>query len=659
MLGSWDATHLKLLQMSTRVFALIVGIDEYKSGSIWNLQSCVDDAKNMKRWLMDDLNVPKDQISLLLDRQATKLKIEDTFTQHLVNNPSIERGDAIFIYFAGHGSSLTAPPDWYQDGSKTCAVQVLCPYDHDTKNAQGRITGISDRSLRAMIEQLAAAKGNNITLFLDCCFSPSQTTLNILDRRITRWTPTTKASPDDLYRDIWPGARGSLHVSKLGFYDPDLKSHTTLLACPQGDKALEGKEGGRFTSTFLHTVPQLPLHRTSYSQLFDHLLERAGESQRYLCLGVHKSRVLFDDVPFPADRRLSLATLDSETKLIRVEIGDIHGIVEGSEVSLHLHNRLHSHNPSIASAIVEEVRPSSCLVRAKSHFPTVPKTCWAKISRWNNRRPFRVHLKSTFTTFIRMWKLRGKISSKPGASSSPSGLNVLRVKHPNLADISVTMGRKEATVIQHNPVILDQEQRVVTIQKTDGEEVIDDAARFNLYLSHRNRASPLRSLIQMELYQLDPSSWSKSGVNSLHNATATIPYETGAIYQVLLRNNSKTDLWPYLAYMDPSRYRISMLYHPDASSEEPPLRSRGTLEIGSGKPGSEALSFALADQKHHDYGYLKLFLCSVPVDMRVLEQDPESSFVSDFEIKSATNHRSKPPIWDAMLASVVFIRHPE
>jgi len=77
--------------MSNRVFALIVGINRYMSGDIWNLHSCDNDAKHMKRWLIDGLNLPKDQIRVLLDNQATKLKIEDSFMEHLVNNAAIEK----------------------------------------------------------------------------------------------------------------------------------------------------------------------------------------------------------------------------------------------------------------------------------------------------------------------------------------------------------------------------------------------------------------------------------------------------------------------------------------------------------------------------------------------------------------------------------------
>lgn len=418
-----------LLLMSTRVFALLVGIDNYKSGNIWNLHSCVEDAKRMKRWLMDGLNVPKDQIRVLLDSQATKKMIEDSFMEHLVNNAAIEKNDAIIIYFAGHGSSLVAPPDWFQEADNMAEVQVICPYDHDTNTTQGRIAGISERSFHALIDDLSSTKGNNITLILDCCFSPAQTPRNILDRRITRYTRTTKAITDDLYRGLWTGARGKPHTSHLGFFNPASTTHMLLAACSLGDKATEDKEGGKFTTNLIRAMSELPLHRTSYTHLIDHLVQTTPDSQRSVCLGRHKDRTVFNDVPFVTDKRLSFATLESGTLQLKVEVGAIHGIVEGSELTIYLHNHLCSRNPPIACALVSELHPTWCYVRIKSQTSKVPTTCWAKVSKWNNHRPFRVNLKSTLTSFVRIWKLRRTIPTKVGGLPSKGGLNILRVRH--------------------------------------------------------------------------------------------------------------------------------------------------------------------------------------------------------------------------------------
>ncbi|KAJ3507631.1 hypothetical protein NLJ89_g6195 [Agrocybe chaxingu] len=580
--------------------------------------------------------------------------------EHLVNNPAIEEGDGILIYFAGHGSSLPAPPDWFQSNATHNAnVQVLCTYDHDTKSAQGRVSGISDRSFHALLDDLASSKGNNITVFLDCCFTPSRMKSDGLNRRVTRWTSTGKATPDDLYRDLWSGARGK-HSPRSGFFTEDLPSHVLLAACPADGKAIEGKEGGKFTNSFLHIVSQLPLHNTPYPQLMECLRETLAGHQQAVCNGKYKHRNLFNGVPFDIDRRLSSATLSTATRLLKIDVGDIHGIVEGTEFSLHFHNRRNSHNSSIAFAVVSEVHATWCFARVKPQEARVPETCWAKVRRWNNCRPFRVHLKATLSSFLRMWKLGHTLPAKAGHSqSSLNGLNILKVKQPDLADISLNIGRQYVTVVQHKPVLSDDEKWTVKIEGKTGPEVIDDAARFNMHLVRKNLKSPLRNLVQMELYRLDPLSWSKSGVNYLRDGIATIPYEAGAIYQVLLRNRSKVDLWAYLAYMDPTKYSITMLYCPDSSDQIPPLPSQGFLEIGAGKQGSEALSFTISEHKHIQVGYLKLFLSSTPTNMNTLEHDPLPRWSTELDSDGITSSFSMIPIWDTELASIELINHPD
>ncbi|PPQ98711.1 hypothetical protein CVT24_003420 [Panaeolus cyanescens] len=644
--------------MATRVFALLIGIDSYKSGNIWNLHSCTEDVDRLRHWLVDDLKVPPDQIHSLLDSQATKQRIEDTFMEHLVNNPCIEEGDAIIIYFAGHGSSMPAPQGWFEDSS-TGPVEVLCTYDFDTKSPQGRITGISDRSFNSMMAELSAFKGNNITVILDSCFSSPS---DILERRNTRWTPTFKAVSDDLYRGLWNNARKLPYSDKQGFFNSKTTTHTLLAACGPGQQAAEDKSGGKFTSSLLHALHELPLHRTTYAQLIDHLVFNAPDVQQYSCVGQLKQRNLFNDVPFPIDTRFSSAALDPASGLMKVEIGTIHGVVEGTEFSLHLHNHRHSRNPMIATLVATDVRPTFSFGRPKSPSETLPKVCFARITRWNNRRPFRVYLKSTITSFFKSWRLRRTLPTKPGSAPTKGGLNVLRVKHPDLADISLKLRYRGVEVTQHYPLFTHKHDHVVKIPDKTGSEVIDEAACFNHHLLRKNNTNPLGGQVHMELYRLDPTTWTKSGPNLMKNGIATVEYERGAIYSITIRNTSKYDLWPYLMYMDPHTYGITTLYHPDLSVPEPPLKRNGRLDIGTGKPQSEALSFALEESNHHDSGYLKLFLSSVPVPMHTLEHssNPDSHrdiFGFDHNPPKRTSTNMKAAVWDTDLASIAFTRH--
>jgi len=184
---------------------------------------------------------------MLLDKHATKENIEKSFLRHLVHNENIQRGDAIVIYFCGHGSTVPAPNGWFHEGSVSGTAEVLCSYDFGHRG----VVGISDRSLQSMLEELSNAKGDNIAVVLDSCFAPLQSPSNIRDRRHTRWTPSDKlVTSQDLLAGLWPAANKQEYPRGVGFCNTTNSAYTLLAACSPGEKAVEGKDGGKFTSAF-------------------------------------------------------------------------------------------------------------------------------------------------------------------------------------------------------------------------------------------------------------------------------------------------------------------------------------------------------------------------------------------------------------------------
>ncbi|ETW80513.1 hypothetical protein HETIRDRAFT_434594 [Heterobasidion irregulare TC 32-1] len=562
--------------MAARVFALIIGVDQYKSSRIWNLSSCVDDAQNIKRWLLNDLHVPRDQICILLDDKATKRAIEDCFMSHLVSNAAIEPGDAILVYFAGHGSRLLAPEGWY---NASCArVEMLCPHDHDTRSWEGRVSGITDWSMHAMMQELCSVKGDNITLILDCCFSPTPSRMNIRSRRCTRWTPTVKVTSDDLYAGLWRGALGSnVNTNGQGFCQRTAPTHITLLACGAGERAMEDKEGGKFTGALLEAMGKAPIHY---------------ESQHAICAGQNYERTLS-------------------------------GIEAG----------------------------------------------WARITKWNNRPPFRIHLKKTCSSFMQWWNLRRKLPSKMEQMVSTGGLNIVRVKKASHADVSLQRLEKHIVVEHHDPLIAANCPRIVHIPVNDmalDTDIIDAAARFHLQLHRKNSHGLLCDKLSMSLYRLDGDEWSKAGDNLLIEGRANLSVEKGTIYSVVLENQSNIDLWPYLFWMDASGYIISSVYQPDPSIASAPLAKRSHLQIGTGFTGSEALSFNLLDNDEYSSGFLKLFVSTNYVPMSIVEQG--SNMGSGDAVKSVASGAEEPlpdlpetskELWDTLVACVTIFRGEE
>ncbi|KAF7319552.1 hypothetical protein HMN09_00294700 [Mycena chlorophos] len=382
------------MQPPIRIFALIIGIDKYESGAVWNLESCVDDAYRIRQWLRNDLKVPKDHICMLLDRHATKDNIEKAFLRHLINNDAIQRGDAIVVYFAGHGSSVDAPEGWFYPGSFGGKAEVLCSYDF---GMQG-VVGVSDRCLQSMVEELSKTKGDNIAVILDACFAPVQSPSNVRARSHTRWTPAGKLTPNDLITSLWRGASKRPYPRGVGFYNAKSTAYTLLTACSPGEKAMEGKDGGKFTSAFLQTARETPLHSASYVSLLQQILPKVKESQKPVFSGATK-RPIFNAVPFRPDQTYFQTDSVREPKVLRIERGSVHGVVAGTKFSVHAYNYSPC-NPAIAHVSVTDVHPTWSFGSATR---TVPSGSWAQIRQWNDQGFFRSRSKRSLHTLLHLF----------------------------------------------------------------------------------------------------------------------------------------------------------------------------------------------------------------------------------------------------------------
>jgi hypothetical protein len=164
------------------VFALIVGIDNYRGFPLNALHGCVVDSINVANYLQsivsghvetltsdqsvfNFLGTPsKSPIVTLQNGAASRSNIIEVFKAHLINNDNIKQGDAIIFYFAGHGSRQKVPHGWRTDGwfPEEDMVEVICPHDYALRDNRDNIPGIPDRTMGALLIDLANNKGNNI-----------------------------------------------------------------------------------------------------------------------------------------------------------------------------------------------------------------------------------------------------------------------------------------------------------------------------------------------------------------------------------------------------------------------------------------------------------------------------------------------------------------
>lgn len=83
--------------------ALIVGIDNYKE--VNNLSYACSDANGIKEILISNFDFPKENVTVLLNEEATKSNIMSEFMKLAGEN--IEVDDRIIFFYAGHGHTIS------------------------------------------------------------------------------------------------------------------------------------------------------------------------------------------------------------------------------------------------------------------------------------------------------------------------------------------------------------------------------------------------------------------------------------------------------------------------------------------------------------------------------------------------------------------------
>lgn len=101
--------------------ALIIGINQYKNVS--PLSYAVSDAEEVRDVLINELNFPQENITYLVDGEATKECILRAFMRFTAVDVDLD--ERIFVFFAGHGHTRTGVRG---------EVGYLVPYDADIKD---------------------------------------------------------------------------------------------------------------------------------------------------------------------------------------------------------------------------------------------------------------------------------------------------------------------------------------------------------------------------------------------------------------------------------------------------------------------------------------------------------------------------------------------
>ncbi|KAJ7143187.1 caspase domain-containing protein [Mycena crocata] len=658
-------------QSDCRVFALIIGIDHYKT--INGLNGCVNDAKAFKTFLTGSLHVPDSHIELIVNKDATRLNIISKFRSHLIGNPDIRdvsensaarTGDTIIFFYAGHGSRVPAPNNQYaSDG----LVETICPHDEGHKDSEGEhIHGIPDYTIHSLLQKLAAAKGNNVTAIFDSCNSGGIARKD--DELVSRFAEIKVPIPIDLDRELVP--RGAHATLPKGFRFQFMESHILLAACRQEQMSFEtiinGVRRGRFSERLIRNLQSISLEKTTYISLMD-LLGNWTEQHPQL-EGKNRDRLLFNGTyPPTSTRALPMKPINIQDKeeekqqAFQIQMGSIEGVVVGTEF---LANDASNNVVAFFSAWSVELDHSIIVTKdKKAVLPKDPSGWKATVSDWkNDQMVMRIFIASNFDSTVASAVFPDRHLDTTQLKSLPTPRNFVQVdaqakgdvELQRLSDDTFALERLTGTIQDHKIPATEFSMKPDRYARLP--MIMDAIAHFHYFLHKAHGGTPI-SAVTLEMHTLT-GTWPTRDVsdNIFVNNAVDVVWDKDARYGFTICNRSQYDLWPYMFYFDPAEYSIQTWYSPPAGpTMEPPLKASSDgiepkrLPIGYGA-GGFAFEFDLPEGKTVDTGFVKIFFATEYLDLEWIQQD--SPFSSDVPRYGKREIIQKGKAWDGFHSAI-------
>ncbi|MEL6250704.1 MAG: caspase family protein [Bacteroidota bacterium] len=390
-----------------KLYALIVGVNDYESPKIRDLRGCVDDATRIKAYLEESFVkrnfAANPSISLLTDKKATKEAIIEGFEKKL---SKAKKGDSVIFYFAGHGlREKTDIEIFKEDEFDGHLSSILChdsnPFVHKDEPEKA---SLSDKELRFLIHQLEKKTEAHILTVFDCCHS-GENTRNVVNhgppegsRQLER-NPLPARSSEGFYfsgkeKQVFTASKKGLNLASVLPEGP----HVNLAACKEVELAMETPPDatvrkGVFTTVLLDVLKQFKgdinyddlhlriLNRMStYKQSYD-----AQTPQLYISTDDPNQRYKTFLTNAPSDKTLTCNVVvggqEEVEKEWRITAGALQGIpIDQKNMGTSLIVKSVTDRSASWKAKVKEVLPGNSLIEFKgAEPPTSDATLYAEI----------------------------------------------------------------------------------------------------------------------------------------------------------------------------------------------------------------------------------------------------------------------------------------
>ncbi|KAH6910782.1 caspase domain-containing protein [Coprinopsis sp. MPI-PUGE-AT-0042] len=625
----------------SNIHALVLGINRYQSNDFDDLQAAVNDANSFEQLLLDKLNVPSSQIINLRDEKASRQNILKALTDDLLRITSDCKDPAIIIYYAGHGASIEKPKGWEFWATNSNNIELLCPSDMGLPLGQDGtdvVDGIPDRTICRLLNKLSRARGNNITLILDCCHSAginrnttSPVPAGYIPRRIQRPPPLSARVDESIYEAAIDDRAARLTANPAGSFAGRFQdSHVLMAACGREQTAFEFQGSGLFTQSLLSALEACGVLTTTYDGLLPRI--SMGKWQTPHFEGNNMNRLLFNAKGSRSDPFLVAghAKIGNGVATFVLDAGTAQGIMENSHFDIYTTNLLDMGNggqvnPRIGTMIATRVDAFT----SQLEFPPGPRFEVPAhfFARWGDYDQLPIQLFSE----DKEW-LQGLF---PADVQTTQGVRLVDEK----AQASLTL------TLEGDMIYFDRNDALAQpyigtrfpkgIHATESHAVYEVIRRWRKFNHHLTRPSPLElPMVRMELHYLkengsddwgDPT-YEPTGKNLLAVEPATVELE-GDFIGVTIYNEGDIPLYPFLFYFDPNDLTIVLWKSTPlgagdgkylAKKVDSPLPPHSRLPLGYGNGGSPWE--LILDDKEKDVGFFRLFVSTLPANFNSLEQ---------------------------------------
>lgn len=618
-------------------WALLIGINDYQA--VPKLRGCVQDVEGVRDFLVRNLAVPEGNITMLLDGAANRAGIIQALDD-LANDNRITSGDQIFIHYSGHGSQMRDTTGLEPDGYN----ETLVAWD-------SRLPGtpdIPDKVLGALLDQLVARKGENVTVFLDCCHSGSGTRKanTDADAPLSRQAPPDGAPPALPESDLQLIQRAAGRTAGPSGWASGGIPYTLFAACRDDEEANEYRASdeagnymwsGAFTYFMLQAMRQMG-PSTSYAQLYDQVAVKVNTrypTQLPLCEG-NRDREVFGSRPVQRDPFIRVRQQNGELTL---EAGMIHDLQLGAKLavyplSVNTRDEAAGQTP-LATVEVTSVAATS----AKAQLLTgqiAEEATHALITEQaysGQRQSLALKSKGGAANDDALRRLADLIAQTAPAGQKPPYLDVL-ADPSQPADLRVIAEDGRLTIYNRN---LDELVLPEDIEDGGGDVAavlnsLQSIARYRniLALTNQDGSSQLQGKIKVGFRQLldgEGQPLPAGAINEGGEITLTYDPENADnnLYVVDVTNTSGQEVYPYVLLVN-ADYSLSILY--PQSGQQDVLKPGNTLPIGLGR-GQDPLEVYLPEEGDgldlgtwdYSHDYIKVIATTTPTDFKVLEQD--------------------------------------